>query len=166
MAAARAGRAHSSGRSSTSTSTTATARRRSSGRTARCSSPRSPRPLLPGDGRQGRDGRRPRQGGHAQRAAARQHAARALQDALDRVLEATLRFGPQLLLVSAGFDAYRDDPVGGLGLAPEHYAWIGERLRATADDACEGRVVAALEGGYALDALGDLARAFVGGLGG
>lgn len=88
------------------------------------------------------------------------------KDALDRVLEATLRFRPQLLLVSAGFDAYRDDPVGGLGLAPEHYAWIGERLRATADDACEGRVVAALEGGYALDALGELARAFVGGLGG
>lgn len=87
------------------------------------------------------------------------------QDAFERVMEAVLRFRPQLLLVSAGFDAYRDDPVGGLNLAPEHYARMGERLRAVADDACEGRVVAALEGGYALDALGDLARAFVGGLG-
>ncbi len=87
------------------------------------------------------------------------------QDAFDRVMDAVLAFRPQLLLVSAGFDAYRDDPVGGLNLAPEHYAFLGERLRAVADDACEGRVVAALEGGYALEALGELARAFVGGLG-
>jgi acetoin utilization deacetylase AcuC-like enzyme len=87
-------------------------------------------------------------------------------DAFDRVLERVLAFRPQLLLASAGFDAYEDDPVGGLGLSAEDYAWIGARMRAAADDACEGRVVAALEGGYALDALGDLARAFVQGLGG
>lgn len=87
------------------------------------------------------------------------------KDAFDRVMDVTLAFRPQLLLVSAGFDAYHDDPVGGLGLSSEHYRWLGERLRSVADDACEGRVVAALEGGYALDALGDLANAFVSGLG-
>lgn len=88
------------------------------------------------------------------------------QDAFARVMDAVVSFRPQLLLVSAGFDGYRDDPVGGLNLAPEHYAAMGERLRAVADDACQGRVVAALEGGYALEALGELARAFVSGLAG
>jgi acetoin utilization deacetylase AcuC-like enzyme len=81
----------------------------------------------------------------------------ALRGALDRVAG----FEPQLLLISAGFDAYRDDPVGDLGLEVEHFRWIGEELRRLAEDRCEGRAVASLEGGYALDALGDLGQAFV-----
>ncbi len=87
------------------------------------------------------------------------------REAFERTLEAVSAFAPQLLLVSAGFDAYRHDPVGGLGLGVEDYTWIGEQLRDLALARCDGRVVAALEGGYALDALPDLSAAFVDGLG-
>ena len=87
------------------------------------------------------------------------------REAFERTLDAVSAFDPQLLLVSAGFDAYRHDPIGGLGLNVEDYTWIGEKLRDLALARCQGRVVAALEGGYALDALPELSAAFVNGLG-
>lgn len=71
------------------------------------------------------------------------------------------KFNPELLLVSAGFDAYVEDPVGGLGLAPEHFHWIGAELRAVAEACCGGRLVSVLEGGYDIGALGGLAQAYV-----
>ena len=92
--------------------------------------------------------------------------ARQYQDAFRATLDAVASFRPQLVIASAGFDAYEDDPIGGLGLGLEHYRWIGAELRALADATCDGRLVAALEGGYALDALGDLAREFVEGMAG
>ncbi|RMG08500.1 MAG: histone deacetylase [Planctomycetota bacterium] len=86
--------------------------------------------------------------------------------ALRRALDAVVDFGPELLLVSAGFDAYADDPIGGLNLGVEDFSWIGAELRRAADAACAGRLVSALEGGYAVDALGDLAAAYAAGTAG
>lgn len=62
-------------------------------------------------------------------------------------------FAPQLLLLSAGFDAHRDDPLAPINLQTEDYGWLTQRLCAIADRHCEGRVVSVLEGGYNLDAL-------------
>ncbi len=83
------------------------------------------------------------------------------QLAFASALRRVSKFQPELLLVSAGFDAYVEDPVGGLGLAPEHFHWIGAELRALADACCGGRLVSVLEGGYDLGALGGLARTYV-----
>ncbi|MBN9373731.1 MULTISPECIES: histone deacetylase family protein [unclassified Hydrogenophaga] len=60
---------------------------------------------------------------------------------------------PQMLFVSAGFDAHREDDMGQLGLVEQDYAWLSERIQAVADRHAQGRVVSCLEGGYALDAL-------------
>ncbi|BBD80944.1 histone deacetylase family protein [Aerosticca soli] len=62
-------------------------------------------------------------------------------------------FRPQLVLVSAGFDAHRDDPLADLKLTAEDYAWITARLVGIADRHARGRLVSTLEGGYALAAL-------------
>ena len=70
-------------------------------------------------------------------------------------------FKPELLLISAGFDAHADDPLAGMMLGDEDFAWVTSRLCDLADTYCSGRVVSALEGGYDLDALGRAARAHV-----
>lgn len=68
-------------------------------------------------------------------------------------LPALERLQPELLLVSAGFDAHLDDPLGDLRLQEADYAWIGSVIREVAEQCCGGRVVATLEGGYDLGAL-------------
>lgn len=73
-------------------------------------------------------------------------------------------FSPQLLLVSAGFDAHRADPLASLALEEQDYQWLGRKLRAFAREHCEGRLLAALEGGYNLEVLGSSAEAFIDGL--
>ncbi|MEP5765477.1 MAG: histone deacetylase family protein [Halieaceae bacterium] len=60
---------------------------------------------------------------------------------------------PDLILVSAGFDAHREDPLGGLVLEDADYRWVSELLVDAAARYCDGRLVSALEGGYHLDAL-------------
>jgi acetoin utilization deacetylase AcuC-like enzyme len=62
-------------------------------------------------------------------------------------------FKPEMLFISAGFDAHREDDLGQLGLVEADYAWITRRLMQVADAHCQGRVVSCLEGGYALSAL-------------
>lgn len=69
------------------------------------------------------------------------------------VLPAIDAFAPQLLLVSAGFDAHRRDPLAGLELETDDYAWITRRLVELAGRHAGGRIVSSLEGGYDLDAL-------------
>jgi len=64
------------------------------------------------------------------------------------------RFGPDLILVSAGFDAHWDDPLAGLVLSLTGYSWMTRTLVALAGDLCDGRIVFTLEGGYHLEALG------------
>lgn len=61
---------------------------------------------------------------------------------------------PQLLLISAGFDAHREDDIASLGLVEADYAWITRQLAAVAREHAKGRIVSCLEGGYALSALG------------
>jgi acetoin utilization deacetylase AcuC-like enzyme len=63
-------------------------------------------------------------------------------------------FKPQLVFVSAGFDAHRDDPLAYLKLTDEDYRWVTEQLVEVAEKHAEGRVVSTLEGGYNTDALG------------
>jgi acetoin utilization deacetylase AcuC-like enzyme len=69
------------------------------------------------------------------------------------VIPVARRFAPDLILVSAGFDAHWDDPLAGLGLSLAGYAWIAQTLVALADELCSGRIVFTLEGGYHLDVL-------------
>ncbi len=69
-------------------------------------------------------------------------------------LPALESYKPQLVFVSAGFDAHREDPLAYLQLEDEDYRWVTERLVEVADRHAEGRVVSTLEGGYNVDALG------------
>jgi len=62
-------------------------------------------------------------------------------------------FRPQMIFVSAGFDAHREDDLGQLGLVEADYAWITEKIKAVADKHAGGRIVSCLEGGYNLSAL-------------
>ncbi|HEX4859448.1 MAG TPA: histone deacetylase family protein, partial [Usitatibacteraceae bacterium] len=70
-------------------------------------------------------------------------------------------FRPQLVLVSAGFDAHADDPLAYLKLHEDDYAWITREIVALAERHAEGRIVSVLEGGYNLGALGRSAVAHV-----
>jgi acetoin utilization deacetylase AcuC-like enzyme len=69
------------------------------------------------------------------------------------VLPALRRFAPQLILVSAGYDAHWDDPLGPLSLSINGYAALTQRLVALANELCGGKLVLVLEGGYSLPAL-------------
>ena len=69
------------------------------------------------------------------------------------MLPALRRFGPELLVISAGFDAHHLDTLGGLGLIDADFHWITQALMTVADESAQGRVVSVLEGGYSLDGL-------------
>ena len=62
-------------------------------------------------------------------------------------------FRPQMVFISAGFDAHREDDLGQLGLVEADYEWITRRIKELADRHAKGRIVSCLEGGYALSAL-------------
>ncbi|MEW6025788.1 MAG: histone deacetylase [Planctomycetota bacterium] len=62
-------------------------------------------------------------------------------------------FSPDLILISAGFDGYKNDPLGGLGLEIADFAAMTQMVRAAADECCAGRIVSALEGGYDIQGL-------------
>lgn len=79
----------------------------------------------------------------------------------DRVLPALAAFAPQLVLISAGFDAHRLDPLANLNLDADDYAWVTQELVALADRYADGRVVSSLEGGYSLTALRQSVQAHV-----
>jgi acetoin utilization deacetylase AcuC-like enzyme len=63
-------------------------------------------------------------------------------------------FKPQLIMISAGFDAHREDDLGQMGLVEDDYVWITQQLMNVANQTCEGKIVSCLEGGYNLSALG------------
>jgi len=69
---------------------------------------------------------------------------------VDQVLPRLRLFEPEMLLVSAGFDAHQGDPIGGLNLGADDYHWLGRRLVEVAEETCQGRLVTVLEGGYDL----------------
>jgi acetoin utilization deacetylase AcuC-like enzyme len=62
-------------------------------------------------------------------------------------------FKPEMIFISAGFDAHRDDELGQLGLVEQDYAWITQRIKDVARRHAQGRIVSSLEGGYNLRAL-------------
>jgi acetoin utilization deacetylase AcuC-like enzyme len=78
-----------------------------------------------------------------------------------RGLPAVKAFQPDLILVSAGFDAHRQDPLGQLELADDDYAWITAEIRRIANDCCNDALVSVLEGGYDLEALATASLAHV-----
>ncbi|MCR9257214.1 MAG: histone deacetylase family protein [Alphaproteobacteria bacterium] len=80
------------------------------------------------------------------------------------VLPAMESFDPELVIVSAGFDADARDPLANLELGPEDFAWATERLLDLAEKTAGGRLVSVLEGGYDLEALAEGAAAHVGAL--
>jgi acetoin utilization deacetylase AcuC-like enzyme len=81
-----------------------------------------------------------------------------------KILPALDAFAPEFLLVSAGFDAHRADPLAGLELEEADFAWVTSRLVEAARRHCGGKLVSVLEGGYDLRALAGSAAAHVGAL--
>lgn len=79
----------------------------------------------------------------------------------DTLLPALRRFAPELILVSAGFDAHRLDPLAQMALEDEDFGWITGQVMAIADEVCEGRIVSVLEGGYSGEGLAGGAAAHV-----
>jgi acetoin utilization deacetylase AcuC-like enzyme len=79
----------------------------------------------------------------------------------DTILPRLRAFRPELLILSAGFDAHANDPLAGLSLETADFAFVTEELCRLAAEVCEGRVVSCLEGGYDLDALAESGEAHV-----
>ncbi|KPD12164.1 histone deacetylase family protein [Phaeobacter sp. 11ANDIMAR09] len=116
-------------------------------------------PLWPGSGRPDEDGVHgqilnmplpPESGGAEMRAAYEGQAFPRLR-----------AFKPELIIISAGFDAHRDDPLASLNWSTEDFAWLTAELCALAVQLCQGRIVSTLEGGYDLNALAQATRAHV-----
>lgn len=82
----------------------------------------------------------------------------------DTVIPRLERFRPEMLFISAGFDAHRADPLANINLEADDFGWITGELCDLADRVCAGRIVSALEGGYDLEALGASVAAHVGAL--
>ena len=135
-----------------STCTTATARRRCSPPTRTCSTPpRTSSPCYPGTGEAWERGIANNIVNAPLRPGSDSAAFRAAWS--DTILPELDRFAPGLLIVSAGFDAHKADPLAQLRLETADYAWITQELLRIAAAHCGGRLVSVLEGGYDLEAL-------------
>jgi len=87
---------------------------------------------------------------------------KAFRDAFDsRILPRLAEFKPELIIISAGFDAHMRDPLANINLAEEDFAWATQKIMDIADACAAGRIVSLLEGGYDLQALGNSAAAHV-----
>ncbi len=84
------------------------------------------------------------------------------RQAMERdILPALQSFDPDMIMISAGFDAHRADPLSHINLTEEDYVWITSKLGEIAQKQCRGRIVSSLEGGYDLGALGTSTAAHV-----
>ncbi len=83
------------------------------------------------------------------------------QAVTERWLPALHKHQPQMIFISAGFDAHKDDPLGDLNLVEDDYIWITQQIMEVADQYAQGRIVSCLEGGYNLDALARSATAHI-----
>ena len=63
------------------------------------------------------------------------------------------KFNPELILISAGFDAHKDDPLGQLNLDEKDFIWVTNEIKLIAEKLCDNRLVSILEGGYNISAL-------------
>lgn len=70
-----------------------------------------------------------------------------------RIIPALQQFAPELIFISAGFDAHAGDPLAGMTLEDADYAWLTGKIVETAEQSARGRIISVLEGGYNLDAL-------------
>jgi acetoin utilization deacetylase AcuC-like enzyme len=116
-------------------------------------------PLFPGTGAVGESGEhntivnaplRPGDAGEAFRAAFE-----------SRILPRLRDFRPELVIISAGFDAHMRDPLANINLVEEDFVWVTQKIMEVADQYANGRVISLLEGGYDLQALGNSAAAHV-----
>jgi acetoin utilization deacetylase AcuC-like enzyme len=82
----------------------------------------------------------------------------------EQILPKLRDYQPELILISAGFDAHEDDPLANLRLRTDDYQWITEQLVDIAEETCNGKIISTLEGGYNLEALADSVEAHVKGL--
>src|SRR5665213_1502413 len=86
----------------------------------------------------------------------------AFREAFETVILPRLReFKPELLVISAGFDAHTRDPLANLNLVEADFTWVTQRLMDLADDCAQGRIISVLEGGYDLQGLSRSAAAHV-----
>ena len=85
---------------------------------------------------------------------------------MERILPRINAYGPQFVILSAGFDAHRDDPLAQIELSTAFYGWMTERMLEAADRHAGGRIVSVLEGGYNLQRLPECVALHVQGLGG
>ena len=69
-------------------------------------------------------------------------------------LPALHKFKPQMIFISAGFDAHIEDEMSSVSLTEADYRWVTDEIKLVADEYADGRIVSMLEGGYALSALG------------
>lgn len=83
---------------------------------------------------------------------------RAFEQAL---LPAAREFEPDFVLISAGFDAHFDDPLGGMNVTPAGFAKLTRMVADLADECCDGRLVSVLEGGYSLSGLAESVEAHI-----
>jgi acetoin utilization deacetylase AcuC-like enzyme len=79
----------------------------------------------------------------------------------ERILPRLAEFRPELMIISAGFDAHMRDPLASINLGEEDFAWVTQKLMDIADQHAGGRIVSVLEGGYDLQALGNSVAAHV-----
>lgn len=79
----------------------------------------------------------------------------------DQVFPAINTYAPELIMISAGFDAHQNDPLAGTNLTAGDYYWVTEKLCALADKHCRGKVISTLEGGYNMEALKESASAHI-----
>jgi len=78
-----------------------------------------------------------------------------------KILPALKRFNPDLILLSAGFDAHKDDPLASIQLVQEDYQWLTQEIMDIAKTCCNGKIISVLEGGYNLYALADCVSAHI-----
>jgi len=84
------------------------------------------------------------------------------KDAFEKkVLPAIGKFHPDIILISAGFDAHKDDPLAEICLSTDMFGWMTDVICQKAEELCEGRILSVLEGGYNLDVLGACVSAHV-----
>ena len=76
----------------------------------------------------------------------------------DQWLPAVNQHQPDLIFISAGFDAHKDDPLAQIELEVDDYRWITQLIKDLAKQHCSGRIISSLEGGYHLKALSDCVR--------
>jgi len=116
-------------------------------------------PFYPGTGAAGEIGEGPGKGHIRNFPLAARSGDKEFLAALDKGLKAAAAFRPEMVFISSGFDAHKDDTLGGLTFTEEGYAEATRRVRRLADATASGRIISVLEGGYDAAALGSCVAA-------